>query len=54
MKHLTPSAISQVKTLKPWTSTNFHGNRKKLGSLPVEAIKEIVEKKAMRQALKIR
>ena len=52
MKNLTKSQIEQIKSIKSWTSCRFHGNRKRLGSLPVSLIKEIVEKKVKRNITK--
>jgi hypothetical protein len=48
MKNLSPKQIAQVKEIKTWTPTKFHGNRKKVGSLPVAVFKAIVEKKVSR------
>lgn len=44
--------IQQIKELKAWTKTSFHGNRKKLGYLSVSLIQEIVKKKQQREHLK--
>lgn len=53
MKNLSAKQIAQVKEIKTWTSTKFHGNTKKVGSLPVEVIKAIVAKKVSREVAKI-
>lgn len=52
MKNLNAKQIAQVKEIDVWTNTNFHGNRKFVGSLPVEFLKEIVAKKNKRSANK--
>jgi hypothetical protein len=53
MRNFTPAQIDEVKKLNVWTSTSFHGNRKKLGNLNVSDIKEIVVKKRNRQMLSL-
>lgn len=53
MKNLTAKQIAQVKTIKTWTSTKFHGNAKKAGSLLVADLKGIVAKKVSREVAKI-
>ncbi len=45
--------INQIKSLKAWTSTNFHGNTKKVGELAVTEIIEIVSKKKARELEKM-
>ena len=52
MKKLTSKQIEQVKSIKTWTNTNFHGNRKYVGSLTVAQIREIVKKKIDREIAK--
>lgn len=53
MKNLSSKQIEQVKTLQTWTSVNhFHGNTKKVGSLLLSDIKEIVAKKIKRDIRK--
>lgn len=53
MKNLTSAQISQVKNLEiNLCSTSFHGNKKKVGSLPVPTFIQIVEKKKARQKQK--
>lgn len=53
MKNLTAKQIQQVKEIKTWTSTKFHGNTKKVGSLLVADLKAIVAKKSKRNHAKI-
>ena len=53
MKNLTPAQIDQVSNLQSWSKTKFHRNRKKVGSLSVDVIKIIVEKKQSRNYAKI-
>ena len=53
MKNLSAKQIEQVKSIKPWTSTKFHGNTKKVGSLPVDVLKAIVDKKVAREVAKV-
>lgn len=53
MKNLNQKQIAQVQTIHTWTNTRFHGNTKKVGSLSVNEIKNIVEKKVSRQYAKI-
>jgi hypothetical protein len=53
MKNLTAKQIAQVKTIKTWSSTKFHGNTKKAGSLLVADFKAIVAKKVSREVAKI-
>lgn len=52
MKTLTKEQIEQVKKLNSWSRTNFHGNTKKVGSLSVNLLKEIVSKKIKREVAK--
>lgn len=53
MKNLTAKQIEQVKNLNPWgISINFHGNRKKVGALPIELAKIIILKKRSRELIK--
>ena len=49
---MTNKQIQQIRELKPWTTTSFHGNRKKLGHLSVSLIQQIVKKKQQRERLK--
>ena len=53
MKNLSKKAIAQVREIKSWNSTRFHGNRKFIGELSVEDFKEIVAKKSAREYGKI-
>lgn len=53
MKNLTKKQIEQVKNIKAWNSTRFHGNRKFVGELTVEQFKEIIAKKSAREYSKI-
>lgn len=53
MKNLSPKQIAQVKEIKTWTSTKFHGNTKKVGSILVTDLKVIVAKKVSRELAKI-
>jgi hypothetical protein len=53
MKNLSAKQIAQVKEIKTWTSTKFHGNTKKVGSLLVTDLKVIVAKKVSRELAKI-
>ena len=53
MAKLSNTQIQQIKLLTPWTSTKFHGNRKLFNYLPVDFVKEIVAKKALRQLHKL-
>ena len=53
MKNLSSKQIAQVRAIKTWTSTKFHGNTKKVGSLLVADLKAIVAKKVSRELAKI-
>ena len=53
MKNLSAKQIKQVKEIKNWTPTRFHGNTKKVGSLSVNDLKAIVAKKVSREVAKI-
>lgn len=53
MKKFSAKQIEQVKTIKAFTSTRFHGNAKKVGALSVTDIKIIVKKKVSRELSKI-
>lgn len=53
MKTLTQKQIAEIKEIKPWTSTRFHGNTKRVGALAVNQLKEIVSKKKERELLKL-
>lgn len=53
MKNLSKHQIEQVKQIKTWTSTSFHGNTKKVGNFNVSDFKSIVEKKRTREILKL-
>jgi len=48
----TLTQIEYIKSLKPWTNLNFHGNTKKINGVPIESIKGIVLKKRYRENLK--
>ena len=52
MKNLSKKQIEQVKKIKSWEITYFHGNRKKVGVLSVDDFKMIVQKKRTREILK--
>lgn len=45
---LTKQQIKQIKSITAHTSTSFHGNRKNVGHLTVDVIREIVAKKKAR------
>ena len=49
MKHLTSAQIAQVRHIKHYFITSFHGNTKKVGALPIGVYKEIVRIKLMRK-----
>jgi hypothetical protein len=49
MKSLTTKQIEEIKSLKAYLPTRFHGNTKKVGELPIELYKSIVSKKRIRQ-----
>lgn len=49
MVSLTPKQIEQIKSLNAYSPTRFHGNKKKVGELPIELYKSIIEKKRIRQ-----
>lgn len=49
MKTNDKKQIAEIKNLKTWTRTSFHGNTKKVGSLSVNDIKSIVSKKIKRE-----
>ena len=49
MKNLSSKQIAQVRAIKTWTSTKFHGNTKKVGSLLVADLKAIVAKKSFKR-----
>lgn len=53
MKNLNQKQIAQVREIKSWNSTHFHGNRKFVGELSVQDFKEIVAKKSAREYAKI-
>jgi hypothetical protein len=53
MKNLSTKQIEQVKGIKTWTSTKFHGNTKKVGALLVTDLKAIFAKKVSRELAKI-
>lgn len=53
MKNLSAKQIAQVKEIETWTSTKFHGNTKKVGSILVTDLKAIVAKKVSRELAKI-
>jgi len=52
MKNLNQKQIEQVKSIKPWTNTYFHGNRKFVNGLTVDQVREIVSKKQSREIAK--
>jgi hypothetical protein len=45
---MTKQQIKQIKSITAYTSVSFHKNRKNVGHLTVEMIKEIVAKKRAR------
>lgn len=53
MKNLTAKQIQEVKEIKVWSYKKFHGNTKKVGSLPIENYREILAKKRNREYAKI-
>jgi hypothetical protein len=53
MKNLTSKQINQVKELKSWTLTKFHGNTKRVESLLISDIKQVVAKKISRELAKV-
>jgi len=52
MKKLTPKQIEQVKSLRPFSTTRFHGNKKVVGLLPIYLYIDVVTKKYERSILK--
>ena len=52
MQNLNKRQIAQVKNINAWTITRFHGNTKKVGSLLLSDLKDIVDKKILRERLK--
>lgn len=48
MRNLSPKQIEQVKLITCFTTTKYHGNVKKIGSLSLIDIKAIVAKKQRR------
>jgi len=52
MKNLNKKQIEQVKKIKSWTNTQFHGNRKRVEALTVQQVIEIVSKKQAREIAK--
>tara|TARA_R110000868_G_scaffold124759_2_gene329608 strand:+ start:1025 stop:1420 length:396 start_codon:yes stop_codon:yes gene_type:complete len=53
MKNLNQKQIELIKSLRVWSSTNFHGNTKRVNGVPVRLIKEIITKKCNRELAKI-
>jgi len=52
MKNLTAKQIQEIKDLKSWNRTSgFHGNVKKIGNLPIDLYKAIIEKKRKREII---
>ncbi len=47
---LTTAQIAQIKTLDAFSKSKFHGNTKRVGSLTVSLVQEIVAKKYNRRA----
>lgn len=54
MKNLNAKQIAQVREITTQTNTNFHGNTKKVGCLPIDVVREIVAKKAKRDRINCR
>jgi len=52
MKNLSLKQIEQVKKIKWWDSTAFHGNKKRVGDLFISDFREIVTKKRLRESAK--
>lgn len=50
---MTQSQIKTIKGIKPWQSSNFHGNRKTIGGIPISMYREILEKRRDRELSKI-
>jgi len=49
---LTPQQIEQIKSLSPFSTTRFHGNKKVVGLLPIYVYIYVVTKKYDRTILK--
>jgi hypothetical protein len=52
MKNLNAKQIEQVKAIRTWTNTRFHGNTKKVDALLLTDIKIIIQKKYVREIAK--
>ena len=48
----TTKQIEQIKAIKPYSTTRFHGNKKQVGTLPIKEYLNIVEIKMQREKLK--
>mgnify|MGYP003672729634 CR=1 FL=1 len=48
----TKKQIEQIKAIKPYSTTRFHGNKKQVGTLPIKEYLNIVEIKMQREKLK--
>jgi hypothetical protein len=46
---LSKKQIEEIKKISPFENIKFHGNRKKIGNLPISLVKEIKEKKQRRK-----
>lgn len=49
----TQSQINQIKSIQTWNRTSFHGNTKKVGTLPIEEYLTIIAKKKERELRKV-
>lgn len=52
MKHLSKKQIEEVAAIRTFSRTNFHGNTKKVGSLPLSLYLSVIEKRKQRELLK--
>jgi hypothetical protein len=52
MKSLTTQQIEQVKSLRAFSTTRFHGNKKVVGLLPIDLYVKVVIKKYDRAVLR--
>ena len=48
----TTKQIEQIKAIKPYSTTRFHGNKKQVGTLSIKEYLNIVEIKMQREKLK--
>lgn len=52
MKNLSAKQIAQVRKIESWHKTQFHGNTKMVGSLPIEVYLSIISLKKNREIAK--